>query len=90
MIEDGARPPEIPLPTLKKYNEGLGGVWLGEILKSAKEVRELCGLSNDRELMAVVSLGHPAGKGEPEAGGGSIAEGAVKKTIRTRIYADSL
>ena len=42
---------------------GLGAVWLGEILKSAKEVRELCGLSNDRELMAVVALGHPAGKG---------------------------
>jgi len=41
----------------------LGAVWLGEILKSAKEVRELCGLSNDRELMAVVALGRPAGKG---------------------------
>ena len=42
---------------------GLGAVWLGEILKSAKEVRELCGLPNDMELMAVVALGHPAGKG---------------------------
>jgi len=42
---------------------GLGAVWLGEILKSAKEVRELCGLSDDMELMAVVALGHPAGKG---------------------------
>jgi nitroreductase len=48
---------------LAAHGMGLGGVWLGEILKSAKEVRELCGLSNDMELMAVVSLGHPAGKG---------------------------
>jgi nitroreductase len=48
---------------LASHGMGLGAVWLGEILKSAKEVRELCGLSNDMELMAVVSLGHPAGKG---------------------------
>jgi nitroreductase len=48
---------------LASHGMGLGGVWLGEILKSAKEVRELCGLSDDMELMAVVSLGHPAGKG---------------------------
>jgi len=48
---------------LAGHGMGLGGVWLGEILKSAKEVRELCGLSNDMELMAVVALGHPAGKG---------------------------
>jgi nitroreductase len=48
---------------LASHGMGLGAVWLGEILKSAKEVRELCGLSNDMELMAVVALGHPAGKG---------------------------
>ena len=48
---------------LAGHGMGLGAVWLGEILKSAKEVRELCGLSNDMELMAVVALGHPAGKG---------------------------
>jgi len=48
---------------LAGHGMGLGGVWLGEILKSAKEVRELCGLSDDMELMAVVALGHPAGKG---------------------------
>ncbi len=48
---------------LAAHGMGLGAVWLGEILKSAREVRELCGLSNDRELTAVVSLGHPAGKG---------------------------
>jgi nitroreductase len=45
------------------HGMGLGGVWLGEILKSAKEVRELCGLSSDMELMAVVALGHLVGKG---------------------------
>jgi len=48
---------------LAAHGMGLGAVWLGEILKSAKEVRALCGLSDDRELMAVVALGHPAGKG---------------------------
>jgi len=48
---------------LASHGMGLGAVWLGEILKSAKEVRELCGLSDDMELMAVVALGHPAGKG---------------------------
>ena len=42
---------------------GLGAVWLGEILKSAKEVRELCGLPESLELMAVIALGHPAGSG---------------------------
>jgi len=48
---------------LASHGMGLGAVWLGEILKSAKEVRELCGLSDDMELMAVVALGYPAGKG---------------------------
>lgn len=48
---------------LAAHGMGLGGVWLGEILKSAKEVRELAGLSERYELMAVVALGHPAGKG---------------------------
>jgi nitroreductase len=48
---------------LASHGMGLGAVWLGEILKSAKEVRELCGLSNDMELMAVIALGHPAEKG---------------------------
>jgi nitroreductase len=48
---------------LASHGIGLGAVWLGEILKNAKEVRELCGLSSDMELMAVVALGHPAGKG---------------------------
>jgi nitroreductase len=41
---------------------GLGAVWLGEILKSAEKVRELLGVAADMELMAVVVVGHPAGK----------------------------
>ena len=41
---------------------GLGAVWLGEILKNAEAVRALLGLPEQMELMAVVALGHPAGK----------------------------
>lgn len=48
---------------LAAHGMGLGGVWLGEILKSSKQVRELCGLTEQYELMAVVTLGYPAGKG---------------------------
>jgi len=48
---------------LAAHAMGLGAVWLGEILKSANEVRELCGLTDAMELMAVIALGHPAGKG---------------------------
>ena len=40
---------------------GLGAVWLGEILKSAKQVREVVGMPEELELMAVVALGHPDG-----------------------------
>ncbi|MGD2080202.1 MAG: nitroreductase family protein [Nitrospirota bacterium] len=42
---------------------GLGAVWLGEILKSAAEVRSLLELPERYELMAVVALGHPARRG---------------------------
>lgn len=38
---------------------GLGAVWLGEILKSAEQVRELLGLPQGLELMAVIVVGHP-------------------------------
>ena len=38
---------------------GLGAVWLGEILKNADAVREICGVSTEHELMAVVALGWP-------------------------------
>lgn len=38
---------------------GLGGVWLGEILKNKERVKDLLGAREDWELMAVIALGHP-------------------------------
>lgn len=38
---------------------GLGGVWLGEILKNKEKVSELLGAQKEWELMAVIALGHP-------------------------------
>ncbi len=46
---------------LMAHGLGLGAVWLGEILKSADQVRQVLGVSGEHELMAVVCLGHPAG-----------------------------
>jgi nitroreductase len=49
------------------HSLGLGGVWLGEILKNKEKVGELLGVGEDLELMAVVAFGHPIkepGKGE--------------------------
>lgn len=43
---------------------GLGGVWLGEILKNKEKVSALLGAGNDLELMALVAFGHPAQKQE--------------------------
>ncbi len=43
------------------HDLGLGGVWIGEILKNKDEVRTLLGLDSKLELMAVVALGHPSG-----------------------------
>jgi nitroreductase len=39
---------------------GLGGVWLGEILKNKEKVKELLNGGEELELMAVVAFGHPA------------------------------
>lgn len=41
---------------------GLGGVWLGEILKKGDELRLLLELPEELELMAVVAVGHPRGE----------------------------
>ncbi len=38
---------------------GLGGVWLGEILKNADQVRQVLELPEGLELAAVVALGYP-------------------------------
>ena len=45
------------------HDEGLGAVWLGEILKNSDKVRELVTGSKDLELMAVIAIGYPAEKG---------------------------
>lgn len=39
---------------------GLGGVWLGQILKNKAEVNRILELSENFDLMAVIALGHPA------------------------------
>jgi len=49
---------------LMAHAQGLGAVWLGEILKNAGPVRDTLGLSDDLELMAVIALGWPQGQGE--------------------------
>lgn len=41
------------------HSMGLGGVWLGEILKNKEKVAELLGAGKELELMAVVAFGHP-------------------------------
>jgi nitroreductase len=38
---------------------GLGGVWLGEILKNRDKVEKILEVPENCELMAVVALGHP-------------------------------
>lgn len=45
---------------LEAHSLRLGGVWLGEILKSKEQIREILGLKKDLELMAVIALGVPA------------------------------
>jgi nitroreductase len=42
------------------HSLGLGGVWLGEILKNKEKVADLLGADQDLELMAVVAFGNPA------------------------------
>jgi nitroreductase len=41
------------------HSLGLGGVWLGEILKNKEKVAELLGAGKELELMAVIAFGHP-------------------------------
>jgi len=44
------------------HHLGLGGIWLGEILKHREAVEEILGVPDTLELMAVIALGHPAGE----------------------------
>ncbi|MFY9396771.1 MAG: nitroreductase [Desulfomonilia bacterium] len=48
---------------LAAHEQGLGSVWLGEILKSGPEVCSLLNAPDAYEFMALLALGHP--KGEP-------------------------
>lgn len=43
------------------HAQGLGAVWLGEILGQAEAVRQVLGLDGQFALMAVIALGWPAG-----------------------------
>ncbi len=38
---------------------GLGAVWLGEIIKSSEQIKQLLRLPDELELMAVIALGYP-------------------------------
>ncbi|CAO0823993.1 Nitroreductase [Desulfarculales bacterium] len=51
------------------YAQGLGAVWLGEILAHADQVRQILGLGPELELelMAVVALGWPAAAGNQKS-----------------------
>ncbi len=40
------------------HNLGMGGVWLGEILKNRESVEKILEVPESCELMAVVALGH--------------------------------
>jgi len=42
---------------------GLGGVWLGEILKNKDKVSKILEAPESLELMAIIALGYPAEKG---------------------------
>jgi nitroreductase len=45
---------------LEAHALGLGAVWLGEIIRSDKQIREILGLGTKLKLMAVIALGFPA------------------------------
>lgn len=44
---------------LEIHSMGLGAVWLGEIIKSNNEIKQLLGLGKELELMAVLAIGVP-------------------------------
>ena len=45
---------------------GLGGCWLGEILKNKDNVNGILSIPEDCELMAVIALGYGTSKEKPE------------------------
>jgi nitroreductase len=38
---------------------GLGAVWLGEIIRSNEQIKQILGLPQELELMAVIAMGYP-------------------------------
>jgi nitroreductase len=44
---------------LEIHSLGLGAVWLGEIIKSNEQIKNILGLPEELELMAVIALGYP-------------------------------
>jgi nitroreductase len=44
---------------LATHTLGLGGVWIGEILKNKERVAEILETPESYELMAVFAVGHP-------------------------------
>lgn len=46
---------------LSVHDQGLGAVWLGEILKSGSEIKALLGAPDTYEFMAAIALGYPEG-----------------------------
>lgn len=63
---------------LAAHSLGLGAVWLGEILRNSEGVLTLLGLSDELELMAVVAVGHPAGR-EPRSKRKAVSEVLLKE-----------
>ena len=47
---------------LEAHSLGLGAVWLGEIIKADSALREILGLGQELELMAVIAVGYSAEK----------------------------
>lgn len=45
---------------LEAHSIGLGAVWLGEIIKSNEQIKNILKLDEHFELMAVLALGYPA------------------------------
>jgi nitroreductase len=43
---------------LEAHSLGLGAVWLGEIIKSNEQIKEVLGIGKDLEFMALVALGY--------------------------------
>jgi len=47
---------------LEAHSLGLGAVWLGEIIKSNEQIKEVLGIGKHLEFMALIALGHADAK----------------------------